>query len=67
MSTQTIRETDNYAYLEDRLAGCGRFLRKSDNEVSPYDTGFDYEIRKLSFATLSDEQFDLVAKQQEYD
>lgn len=62
----TIRETNDYRYDVDRLYGTGWFVRKSDDMVSLMDTGSDRETRLLAMPLLTDNGFNLMAKQQTY-
>lgn len=66
ITMEIIRETSNYSYLNDRLSGCGRFIRKSDNAITLWNTGTDHVAACLSYIILTDEEFDDVAANEEY-
>jgi hypothetical protein len=68
MSVKTIRETDNYSYDIDTLYGTGWFVRKSDDMVTLLFTGSEAYVKELAYVgkLLSDNEFDLIAKQQTY-
>ena len=49
MTTTTVRETADFALIEDRLGGIGRWHRRADDTLTYWETGMDWAITKAQF------------------
>ena len=63
---ETVKETENYKLVQDRLYGVTRFIRKEDQFVSAMNTGSEAIEELENLLGKSDSAFDEYASKQEF-
>lgn len=63
---ETIRKTENFTFIKDTIMGVTRFIRRRDNAVTMWNTGYEAEVEIASVAKMNDAVFDEYCEDNDY-